>query len=180
MKSSDINLLKAKTMLPPQLVAMEGQLRTASLLLLLLLFCTGLFFGVGHLMMSRRYAAVSAQKQVVLAAVGNELSKEGLYVSLKERIGIVSRVLEGQRSWLGVLDRIDRVTGTGAKTSFTVNEKDEVSLTVTNDTLEDAFAMVERLRGEVSGKKIANPVLDSIQYQKDGTVRLAITFTPIF
>lgn len=179
-KSSDINLLKAKTVLTPQLVAIEGQLRTASLAVLLVLLLTGMFFGVGHVILRRQYNTVSAQKQSLMTAIGRELQKEGFYTSLKDRLTIVGRILEGQRSWLGVLDLIDRVTASGTRTSFTVNENDEVSLGVTNDTLEDTFGVVDRMLAEVAAKTMANPILESVQYQKDGTVRVSLTFTPIF
>lgn len=179
-KTSDINLLKAKTMLTPQLVAIEGQLRTTSLLLLLILLFTAMFFGVGYAILRRQHDMVSAQKQSLAGAVSRELRKEGLYTSLKDRLAIATNILEGQRSWLGVLDLIDRVTGVPSRTSFTVNENDEVSLVITNETLEDTFALVERMLAEVAVKTVANPILESVQYQKDGTVGVSLTFTPIF
>lgn len=180
MKSSDINLLKAKTMLSPQLLAIEGQLRTASLAAVVLLVLTGMFFGVGYTILRRQRAALVSQKQSLMTTIDGELRKEGFYASLKDRLAIISNILQGQRSWLGVLDLIDRITASGARTSFTVNENDEVSLTVTNETLEDTFGVVERVLGEVSEKKIASPILESVQYQKDGTVRVSLTFVPIF
>lgn len=180
MKSSDINLLKAKTMLTPQLVAMEGQLRTASLVILFILLLTGIFFGVGYVILRRQHVVVSAQKQSLITAIGANLHKEGFYISLKDRIAIVGRIVENQRSWLGVLDLIDRMTASVSRTSFTVNENDEVSLSITNDTLEDTFGVVDRMLAEVAAKTMANPILESVQYQKDGTVRVSLTFTPIF
>lgn len=179
-KASEINLIKTKTMISPQLMAMEEQVRSASVLMLVGIFSASLFFGVGYVMIARRYAALSLQKQALMSAVEEDRSTEGLYVSLRERIGIISRVLEKQRSWSEVLDLIDRVTGSGAMTSFTVDEKNEVHLSLTSQTLEDALGMVDRLRSEVVRRKIANPILESVQYRKDGTVRLAVTFAPIF
>lgn len=180
MNSSDINLLKAKTLLPPQLMAIEGQLRTVSVVLLVTLLLTGLFFGVGYVILRRQYTIVLTQKQTLMTAIGGQLRKEGLYMSLKDRIAITGRVIDGQRSWLGVLDLIDRVTASGKRTSFSVTENDPVSLTMTSGTLEDTFRVVERILAEVSNKTIANPILESVQYQKDGTVNLSVTFAPIF
>lgn len=179
-RPSDINLLKAKTVLSPRVLAIEEQLRVASLVLLFLVLSATLFFGVGYAILQRQHESLSGEKQSLVAAIKGELDKEGLYMSLKDRLTIVGKILEGQRSWLGVLDIIDRVTAVQAKTSFTVSENDEVSLVVTNETLEDTFTMVDRLLSEVSAKTIANPMLDSIQYQMDGTVRVSLTFIPIF
>lgn len=179
-KSSDINLLKAKTMLTPQWVAIEGQLRTASVILLIVLVVSGLFFGIGYAILRSQLAAVSAQKQTLMTAIGGQLRKEGLFASLKDRIAITGRILEQQRSWLGVLDLIDRITASGTRTSFSVGENDEVNLSITNKTLEDTFRVVERVLTEVADKTIANPILESVQYQKDGVVKVSLTFTPIF
>ncbi len=161
-------------------MAIEGQLRTVSVVLLVTLLLTGLFFGVGYVILRRQYTIVLTQKQTLMTAIGGQLRKEGLYMSLKDRIAITGRVIDGQRSWLGVLDLIDRVTASGKRTSFSVTENDPVSLTMTSGTLEDTFRVVERILAEVSNKTIANPILESVQYQKDGTVNLSVTFAPIF
>ena len=39
---------------------------------------------------------------------------------------------------------------------------------------------VDRILKEVSAKTIANPILESVQYKKDGTVSVSLTFIPIF
>lgn len=179
-KSSEINLLKAKTMLTPWMIAIEGQLRTTSLVILLALFCASLFFGAGYFILRRQINIVSTQKQSLITAIGKELQKEGLYTSFKDRLVIIGHIIDQQHSWLGVLDLIDRVTATGARTSFAVNENDEVSLSITNNTLEETFGVVDRILKEVTAKTIANPILESVQYKKDGSVSVSLTFIPIF
>lgn len=179
-KVSGINLLKAKTMLTPQWVAIEGQLRTASVVLLIALFLSGLFFGVGYGILRRQFTILTDRKQTLMTAIAGQLQKEGLFASLKDRITIAGRILETQRSWLGVLDLIDRITASQTRTSFTVGENDEVTLSITNKTLEDTFRVVERVLTEVADKTIANPILESVQYQKDGVVKVTLTFKPIF
>ncbi len=179
-KSSAINLLKAKTVLSPQLLAIEEQLRMTSLIVLIVLFLTGVFFGAGYVIIRNQYAKALTQKEAYVQAISRELRKEGLFATLKDRIGIVGRLVEGQHAWLGVLDLINRLTRTGNRTSFAVNENDEVNLTITSSTLEETFGVVERILTEVADKTIANPVLESVQYQKDGSVRMTVLFTPIF
>lgn len=179
-KLSEINLLKAKTVLTPQLLAIELQLRTISLIFLIVLLFTGMFFGVGYVILRQKYQQVTDQKQSVMAAISGELRKEGLYLSIKDRLRLASGILEVQRSWQGVLDLIDRIIGQQSRTSFTVDEQDAVSLTITNDSLEETFVVVDRILAEVRAKTMANPVLESVQYQKDATVRVSLTFTPIF
>lgn len=179
-KVTDINLLKAKTMLTPQWVAIEGQLRTASVVLLLVLFLSGLFFGVGYFIMRRQRDIALSQKQTLMTAIGGQLRKEGLFASLQDRVAIAGRILDTQRSWLGVLDLIERITASQTRTSFSVGENDEVTLSITNNTLEDTLRVVERVLMEAADKTIANPILESVQYQKDGIVKVSLTFTPIF
>ncbi|MBI5621175.1 hypothetical protein HY949_05305 [Candidatus Gottesmanbacteria bacterium] len=179
-KSSAINLLKAKTGLSPQLLAIEEQLRMTSLVVLVMLFLTGIFFGVGYTIIRGQYTRELAQKETYVQAISRELRKEGLFTTLKDRIGIAGRIIEGQHAWLGVLDLINRLTQSGNRTSFAVNENDEVNLTITSTTLEETFRVVERILTEVAEKTVANPILESVEYQKDGSVRMTILFTPIF
>lgn len=167
-------------MLTPGMIAIEGQLRTASIVVLITIFSASLFFGAGYFILRRQITIISAQKQTLITGIGKELQKEGIYTSLKDRLVIIGHIIDQQHSWLGVLDLIDRVTATGAKTSFAVNENDEVNLSITNNTLEETFGVVDRILKEVSDKTIANPILESVQYKKDGTVSVSLTFIPIF
>lgn len=179
-KSSDINLLKAKTVLSPGLLAIEEQLRKTSMIVLIMLFLTGIFFGLGYVILRGQYIKSNGQKEQLVQAISRELQKEGLFVTLKDRIDIVGRIVEIQHTWLSVLDLVDRVTASGKQTSFAVSEKDEVNLIITSSSLEETFDVIERMLAEVDAKTVVNPILESTSYQKDGSVRISLAFTPIF
>lgn len=179
-QSLDINLLKAKTLLTPRLIAIDGQLRLMSVVLLILLLSTGLFFGVGYVIFRKQHETLSVGKQSLITEISRELHKEGIYSSLKDRLAIAGRIIETQRSWLGVIDLISQITASGPNTSFSVNGNNDVSLNIESDSLEDAFSVVDRLLAQVEQKHMANPILQSVEYNKDGTVDLSISFAPIF
>lgn len=180
MKSSDINLLKAKTLLTPQMLAIEEQLRRASLIFLLFLLGTGIFFSVGYLILRRSHEGLVADKQAVMTAISAQTRKEGLSLSIKDRLTIAGKIIEQEKSWIAVLDLIERIVGSGKHTSFTVNDKEEVSLSINTASLEEAFVVVDHVLTESKTKALAHPILDTVQYQKDGSVRLSLTFVPIF
>lgn len=175
MKSSDINLLKAKTLLTPEMAAIEEQLRKTSLILLVFLFLTGIFFGVGYLILRQKYASLSYERQAAMTAISGEISKEGLLMSLKDRLTIAGKVVDIQESWPGVFDLTARIVR-NKKTAFAINDKREIGLTIKTDSLEEAFFVVDQILTEESSKMLANPVLNGVQYQKDGSIQLSVTF----
>lgn len=174
-KSSDINLLKAKTLLTPEMVAIEEQLKKTSLILLTLLFLTGIFFGVGYLILRQKYESLSYERQAAMTAISGEIRKEGLLMSMKDRLASAKKVVDVQESWPGVFDLTARIVGS-KKTSFAINDKREIGLTIKTDSLEEAFIVIDQVLTEANSKLLANPVLNGVQYQKDGSIQLSVTF----
>ncbi len=178
-KSSDINLLKAKTLLTPQMVAIEEQLRQMSTIFLIVLLSVGMFFGVGHLILRRKYEELLQKKQTAILGISGEIHKEGLIMSIKDRLAFAQKILDVQESWPAVFELIARIMGS-KNSSFSINERREIGLTIKTVSLEEAFAVVGQVVTEANTKSLANPVLDGIQYQKDGGVHLSLTFAPTF
>lgn len=173
--SSDINLLKAKTLLTPEMVVIEQQLRKTSLILLTILVLTGIFFGTGYLILRQKYASLSYERQAAMTAISGEIRKEGLLMSIKDRLASAKKIVDVYESWPVVFDLTARIAGS-KKTSFAINDKREIGLTIKTDTLEEAFIVVDQILTEESSKLLANPILNGIQYLKDGTIQLSVTF----
>lgn len=178
-KSTDINLLKAKTLLTPQMLLIEEQLRKSSLIFLGLLLVVGMFFGVGYLILRQKYEGLFQKRQAAKVAIAGEIRKEGLLMSIKDRLVLVKKVLDSQESWPEVLVLTARIMG-GKNTSFSINGKREIGLSIKTDSLEEAFIVVDQVLTEANAKTLVKPVLDGVQYQKDGKVNLSLTFTPTF
>lgn len=178
MKSSDINLLKAKTLLTPQMVAVEKQLKKTSLIILVFLVFTGMLFGMGYLVLRQKYEILFQKRQAAIAAISREIRKEGLLMSMKDRITNVKKVFDVQESWPGVFDLTARIVGS-KKTSFSINDTREIGLTIKTDSLEEAFVVVDQVLTEAKSQLLTHPVLGAVQYQKDGSVQLSLTFIPI-
>lgn len=178
-KSTDINLLKAKTLLTPQMLLIEEQLRKASLIFLGLLLLVGVFFGVGYLVLRQRYEGLFQKREDAKAAIAGEIRKEGLLMSIKDRLALSKKVLDIQESWPEVLRLTARIMG-NKNTSFSISDARSIGLSIKTDSLEEAFAVVDQVLTEANAKTLANPTLDGVQYQIDGTMRLSLTFTPTF
>ena len=178
-KLSDINLLKAKTLLTPQMIAIEEQLRKASLIFLGLLFLTGIFLGVGYLVLRQKYEGLFQKREDAKAAIAGEIRKEGLLMSIKDKLVLAEKVLDVQDSWPEVLHLTARIMG-NKNTSFSISDSRSIGLSIKTDSLEEAFAVVDQVLTEANAKTLASPTLDGVQYQQDGTMRLSLTFTPTF
>lgn len=177
--SSDINLLKAKTLLTPQIRAFGEQLRKASLIFLIVLFLTSMFFGVGYLVLRQKYEGLFQKRQDAKTAIAGEIRKEGLLLSIKDRLMLAKKVLDIQETWPPVFSLTARIMG-NKNTSFSIGEGRSIGLSITTDSLEEAFAVVDQVVNEVTAKTLINPILGNVQYEEDGTIQLSLTFTPTF
>lgn len=178
-KSSDINLLKAKTLLTPEMVALEEQLRKGSLIFLGLLLVVGLFFGVWYLILRQKYDGLSQRKQDAKTAIAGEIRKEGLLMSIKDRLVLAKKILDIEETWPPVFGLTARIMGS-KNTSFFINDARSISLSIKSDSLEEAFTVVDQVLNEANAKTLVNPTLDGVQYQNDGIIHLSLTFTPTF
>ena len=177
--STDINLLKAKTLLTPEMRAFEEQLRKASLIFLAVLFLTGIVFGIGYLVLRQKYEALFQKRQDAKTAIAGEIRKEGLLMSIKHRLALSKKVLDIQETWPPVFSLTARIMG-GKNTSFAIGEGRSISLSIATDSLSEAFAVVDQVVNEATAKTLINPILGNIQYEEDGTMQLSLTFTPTF
>lgn len=178
MASQDINLLKTKTSLSPQVVAVQGQLKMGSYVAIAIVIVIGVLVGVSYSLLNFQLGRIENQKKTLIAQLNTLSRKEGLYVSLKQRLPIVEKALGGQRLWGSVLQTLNSVAVPPELTSVAIDDKNVMVLTLQTNSIETTASMVNAVITLARDRKIRSPQLVALQLLEDGAVQLSISFLP--
>lgn len=174
----DINLLKTKTRVSPELLLFAAKLKKVGWLVLGGSLMIGLGIGGLFVFFTQEKNALFSQKQELLAAIAAKATKESLFVSLSTRVPLADRALTSQRPWGQVFDTISAIGGPSLS-SFAVDDKGLVTVSLKTRSIEDIAGWVSRTIGLVGDKRLRNPQLMSLALDQEGTFTALIAFIPL-
>lgn len=180
MAKDDINLLKTKTGLSPQLAALAEKLRVASLVALVFLLLLGIVVTSSFILVTSRYRALEAEKVRLSRQITADSHKEGLLMAVKHRAAIVEKALASLLPWGTALDMVERIALLSTISSVTVDEVGEVTILLKLVSLNDALNLVRSVMALTEEQALRRPKLTALSLQEDGYVELGISFLPVF
>lgn len=176
----DINLLKTKTGLSPEFIALEARLKWVSSIAFIALIVAGaILIGADKLLNSKKQNLLH-QKKTLLTSITNESEKEYLFVTVKERLPLLEKALATQKPWEVALDTILSFVAPPQLVSIDLDEKDAVKLTIHTSTAEEALSYVDRVVELTREKRVSNPQLLFLELDEDGSVQFVLSFVSIF
>lgn len=178
MAAGDINLLKSRSSLSPQLQAIQEQIRWLGFGSIIFVIVACIVVGVTYVILLQQRQALDARRQQVLSAIANESLKEGLYFSLKQRLPVADKALATQRPWGPLFEAITTIAVPPQLSSVTVDDQNVVVLTIRATSIDETANAVNAVVGLVQERKVRNPQLVGLQLMKDGAVQLSLSFIP--
>ncbi len=180
MAAGDINLLKTKSTLSQEQVAILDHLKTVGYVLITLAIFGGMATGSVYFLLANQLSSAENRKSELLRQVTTHASKEALYVSLKDRLPIVQKVLDNKENWAGILEIIPSIAFTPSLKSVIIGENNITQLTIQTDTIEDTATVVNQVISLVGDRRIYNPQLVGLQITEHGSVQMTLSFLPLF
>lgn len=177
---SGINLIRTKTNLSPQLGAIEQSLRQTAYVGLSLFLCVGVIVGVLYVLFSQEKNRLDDTKQQLVAHVTGSAQKEAMYVAIKSRIHIVGSAIGNQKPWSQLLDRVQSFITPPQLTDISVDDQNNITLTVQASSLEQLATVAQALIDEAKAKRVVNPQLGSFQISNTGKISSTFTFLAVF
>lgn len=178
MAAGDINLLKSRSSLSPQILAIQEQLRWVGAGSILLVIILALGIGVTYLIFLQQRQALETRRKQVLSAIANESVKEGLYFSVRQRLPVVEKALGMQQPWGSLLDDINTIARPPDLSSVVVDEQNIVVLSIKATSVEQTADMVNAVVRLVQERRIKNPQLLGLQLSKEGNVQINLSYIP--
>lgn len=174
----DINLLRTKTRMSPEMLALAEKLRVISWIALVGTIVVGLATGLIFLEFQREREQVASEKQQLLTTIAASAKKESLFVSLKDRIPLVSRAMNSQKQWGQILDTVAGIASPPQLYSVSVDDRQTVLLNMKTTSFDEVAGWIARITDLVGAKRIRSPQLVSFQFAKEGTLLVSLSFIP--
>lgn len=175
----EINLLRAKTGVSPEITQLSVQLRRISLIAVIAVLITGSVVAGTYFYLQSTLTTLMNQKSQLLANITANARKETLYRLLKGQLGIAGKVIKTQKQWSGALDLVERITGSSQLTGFSLNDKKQLLIALQAPSVEDAATTITGIISEAGQNHLKNPVLQSFQMDPDGTIKMSLVFLPL-
>lgn len=175
-----INLFKSESSISPQLEGIQEQLRVIGYGAIGIFLLVGLVVGVTFVVMQAQYQSLTNSKTQLIERINRESQKEGLLVSLKDRIKVVDKAIASQKPWSSLLDTILPLIPPPRLTNIGVDDEDRITITVRLPSIEESMNIVTTMLQLAIEQKIRNPQLTGFSFDKDGGVRMSLSFLPLF
>lgn len=179
MPPAEINLLRSKTRFSPEMTVLLGQLRKISYFIMLAVLIIGVVLGGFYFYLQLNLTTLINQKSQLLSQVNVSARKETLYRSVKAELGVATKVLSTQKKWGGIVGTILGLGTPPTISSFSVEDTGKLSININTVTIEDAANLAGSVIALVQQNKLKDPVLENLEVDKNGHVRMLISFTPI-
>ena len=174
-EQNTINLLRT-TSASPELALWANRLRVASYIAVGGLLTLGLLLGGVYAFLRRETDALEQNKAQLVSRISRERAKEGLLLSLKQRIGVAAKIGETQRSLGAVLDTINRIADANQLLGVTSDEKQQIRIIVKTGSVEEAAGVIANVLRMELAKRVINPQLVGLDLGSDGSVRITVAF----
>lgn len=157
-------------------MAFGQYIKAASIILCTIVIVGGVVVAIAFLAFGNQRDAMVTQKQTILAQIKENAAEENLVVMLHARIGSIDKIIASQVSYAPFIDTTMFLLQSVPLKSFSLGEKNSVSISVETQTLEEAINVMKTLLTMEENKKIAYPVLKSFTMEKN-KIQLGLSFT---
>lgn len=177
---NDINLLQRKASAFKHFSDLERKLRIASVWLLGGLFVGGLLIGAALLVLRGRVRSLEAEKIALMRDINAQKTKEGLLLSLKDRVGIAAKALDAAKPWGKLFPLLNTIAPNGGFVSLSIEESGRVNAEMEAFSIDDAVVYVANLMRLFEDRKIRSPQLLSFALLETGRIQMSVSFYPTF
>lgn len=175
-----INLIRTKTSSSPQLELVEESLRKTSMIGLVVFVVVGILTGSLYVLFSLERSNLLNTQNQLQRQITEAKNKEFTLVSIKDRTRIVDRTMANQKPWAQVLDFLPTVAVAPQLLSISVDEQGKATVGIQMRSMDEILAAVNGFITLANDSHIRNPQLLSMQFDKDGSIHISVSFFPIF
>lgn len=180
MAGNDINLIKRNAATQNQYALLEANLRKAAWWGLSIVFVAGVLVGATMLVVSTQLSRAEARHSQLISQINAQSIKEGILVSLKQRVGVAEKALEAAKPWGKLFPVLGQIAPNGGFDALSVEESGRVTADMSLNTIDDAVSIMSNILLLFEQKTIRTPELVSFSFIEEGTIRMAVSFYPVF
>lgn len=163
-----------------QFSRVEEMLRIVSLWSLGGLFMVGLIVGGAFLYLPVQTERIQAQRLTIAKEINIQNAKEGLLLSLKDRVGIANKALDAAKPWGKIFSVLSDIAYEEAFSTVSIDETGRVSTGLELASIDETVDVVTNIMALAGERALRMPQMLSFALRDDGQVQLTVSFYPIF
>lgn len=176
MAKEEINLMKGASGSKGKLGSLELTLTKLTWWALGGLFSIGLIIGVIYFFGLSKQKQLEAIKEELRIVIQQEVVKEGLLVSLKQRSVIASKALEAAKPYGKLFPLLQTIAPQNYYTSLSIDDVGRSTVSLELPSVEDAVSTIANVLVQTEEKKLRNPQMMSFYLKETGVVQLSLSF----
>lgn len=180
MSNSEINLIQKDIRSFRSLSFLESRLRLATWWLLGALFVAGVSIGIGYFFINSRIQSLENTKIDLTRQINAQSPKEGILLSLKERIGIAAKALDAAKPWGELFTTLTEIASEDEFSSLSIDDTGRVVTSLTMQSIDESVTVITNVMRLFEERKLKSPQLISFAFREDGTIQISVSFYPIF
>lgn len=175
-KTASINLFQTKANLPANLLVWDKYLRIASYVGMALLLGGGIIVWGLFIVIGMQRQTLEDKRAQASAYIKSNVVKEGMILALRQRIKVVTRIMEQQVSLAPYINTTLLIAQPPKLASFTMGEQGSVNISIRAADGFEAQLYVKTLIDLVAERKVKKPMLTSLVVERDGSYMLSFSY----
>lgn len=180
MNDTKINLIRRDVGKLREFTAIEDLLRRSTWWFLGGLLVSGVVIGGLFLFVRARVSQLEQEKARVVREINAQSTKEGLLLSLKERVNIASRALDSAKPWGKLFSMMQKISGDEFYNSISIEDSGRVQAVLNLPSVDEAVLAVTNMMGLSLERSLRSPQMLSFTLRDTGNVQLEVSFYPVF
>ncbi len=175
-ETDSINLLRTKTGISPKLTAIGKELKMVSIILSTVVVVLGLLTAVAYIILNNNYQEHRGVKKQMEASIISESKKEGLYISIQDRLRSIEHILTNAYPWDNALTSLLAIASPNQIKSIAIDQDKQVSMRIDAETIEEARRIIENIVTHIQQRSIVKPNLTRLQLDPEGKMHMSLSF----
>jgi len=174
-----INLITNKTGENPDITAARSLLQHIGTWSLIVFIISGIIVGGALAYFQVRAAALVSDKNSFVGLVNTDTTKEGLLLAVRQRAGVVGKILTGQKNLNVFFDMIGKFVQPAQISSIAMDDTNKTVVAAHVSSVADATGVVDSLLVLSAANQVTKPELTSFTLSKDGGFDISVSFAPV-
>lgn len=127
-----------------------------------------------------RLNQLQAKKVQLTQRIGAAETKEGIIITLKQRIVVAQKAIDAARPWGKLFPMLEQIAPVEQFSTVTVDDSGRVSTILEVNTIDEAVSAVTNTINLFLTRSLRSAQLLSLSLRESGTVQVSLSFIPIF
>ena len=171
-----INLFQSKAELSPFWSMIEHTLEKLRIVLIFVFLGVGVSVISLYVFATMQKKTLASQQSQLMTIVTQYADKEIMLRALRARVISLQTIMKQQVSIAPYIDTTLLIAQPPTLTSFSIGEKNSVSISVKMTTMDNAVSLIQTVVTLTNTHKILHPLLTSFSIDKDGTITMGLSY----